>query len=102
MRRLRVLLLLPAALGGPLAGCASYQGTAAAFECPDGELKATFYATEPGTLTVERGGRTAFLTRQAAASGARYEGGGDSFWEHQGEARVRSNYGAEQACRKKE
>ena len=94
---LRLHWLLAALLGG----CASSQGTAVMFDCPGGELKATFYATEPGTLTVERGGRTAFLTQQAAASGSRYEGGGDSFWEHQGEARVRSNYGAEQTCRKK-
>ncbi len=86
-----------------LASCATYQGTTTVFECPGGggELKATFYSTEPATLTLERGGRTAFLTQQPAASGTRYEGGGDLFWEHQGEARVRSNYGAEQTCRKK-
>jgi len=96
--RIRSFLLIAALLGG----CASSQGTAVIFQCPGDELKATFYATEPGTVTVERGNRMAFLTQQPAASGTRYEGGGDSFWEHQGEARVRSNYGAEQTCRKKE
>jgi len=95
---LRPHLILVAALGG----CATYQGTTATFECPGGELKATFYATDPATLTVERADRTAFLTQQPAASGAKYQGAGDMLWEHQGEARVVWGYGQpEESCKKR-
>ena len=95
---LRFHMLIAALLGG----CASSQGSAVMFDCPSGELKATFYATEPGTLTIERGGRTAFLTQQPAASGTKYQGAGDLLWEHQGEARVVWGYGRpEETCRKR-
>lgn len=50
---------------------------------------ATFYATEPGTLILEHGQNAAELQQAPAASGSKYEGPDASFWEHQGEVRIR-------------
>ena len=52
------------------------------------EVVATFYATEPPTLIAERGDRSSFMLRVPSGSGAKYAGGDESFWEHQGEAMV--------------
>ncbi len=53
---------------------------------PANEVVVTFYATEPPTLIAERGDQVSFMTRERAASGAKYTGRNESFWEHQGEA----------------
>ncbi|MDQ2101689.1 MliC family protein [Azospirillum isscasi] len=68
---------------------------------PGNELVATFFETEPPTLIAERGDEASLMYGQPAASGARYQGRNESFWEHQGEARVTWGYGApEMTCRK--
>lgn len=58
------------------------------------ELTVTFFATEPASLIAERGDQSALMTQLPAASGTHYEGPNESFWEHQGEARVRWGFGA--------
>jgi uncharacterized protein len=58
------------------------------------ELAVTFFRTEPPTLIAERGDQTSLMFAQPAASGAKYQGRNESFWEHQGEARVSWGYGA--------
>ena len=55
---------------------------------PANEVVVTFYATDPPTLIAERGDQTSFMVRSPAASGAKYTGRNESFWEHQGEAMV--------------
>lgn len=52
------------------------------------------FATDPPTLIAERGDQTSPMCAQPAASGAKYQGRNESFWEHQGEARVTWGYGA--------
>ncbi|KAA1057306.1 MliC family protein [Azospirillum argentinense] len=65
------------------------------------ELTATFFETDPPTMIAERGDAVSLMVGQPAASGARYQGRNESFWEHQGEARVTWGYGApEMTCRK--
>ncbi|TWA60927.1 uncharacterized protein FBZ84_113126 [Azospirillum baldaniorum] len=65
------------------------------------ELTATFFETDPPTMIAERGDEVSLMVGQPAASGARYQGRNESFWEHQGEARVTWGYGApEMTCRK--
>ncbi|AWJ82388.1 hypothetical protein TSH58p_02375 (plasmid) [Azospirillum sp. TSH58] len=67
---------------------------------PGNELTATFFETEPPTMIAERGDAVSLMVGQPAASGARYQGRNESFWEHQGEARVTWGYGApEMTCR---
>lgn len=64
-------------------------------------LTATFFDTDPPTMIAERGDEVSLMVGQPAASGARYQGRNESFWEHQGEARVTWGYGAsEMTCRK--
>lgn len=60
------------------------------WQCSDGsEVRVTwFQATEPPSLIAERGDQTSLMTQEPAASGTRYQGRNESFWEHQGEARV--------------
>lgn len=60
------------------------------WRCDDGsEVVATFFnATEPPSLIAERGDQTSLMTQQPAASGSRYVGRNESYWEHQGEVRV--------------
>lgn len=68
---------------------------------PSNELTATFFETDPPTMIAERGDAVSLMVGQPAASGARYQGRNESFWEHQGEARVTWGYGApEMTCRK--
>lgn len=52
------------------------------------EMVITYFQTEPPSLIAERGDQRALMFVQPAASGARYQGRNESFWEHQGEARV--------------
>jgi len=62
----------------------------ARWRCEDGsEVAVAFFnATEPPSLIAERGDQSSLMTRQPAASGSRYTGRNESYWEHQGEARV--------------
>ncbi|WP_193161264.1 MliC family protein [Microbulbifer hainanensis] len=68
-----------------------------AFAC-DGnaanEVTVTYFETDPPTLIAERGDSVSLMYRQPAASGTRYQGRNESFWEHQGEARITWGYGA--------
>lgn len=63
---------------------------------PANEFVATFFATEPATAIVERGDSTSLMYSQPAASGAKYQGRNELFWEHQGEAMIRWGYQAEE------
>jgi heat shock protein HslJ len=56
------------------------------FECSGADgaaetLTATFYATEPGTLLLERAGQSRLAFRVRSGSGAKYEGANLLFWE---------------------
>jgi uncharacterized protein len=65
------------------------------------EVIATFYPTDPPTLIAERGDSVSLLYQVISGSGAKYEGGNELFWEHQGEAIIRWGYEApEMHCRK--
>jgi len=69
---------------------------------PASEITVNFFMTDPPTLIAERGDGISLMYRQPSASGARYKGRNESFWEHQGEARVTWGHGApEMICRKK-
>jgi len=75
-----------------------------AFAC-DGsranEIVATFFSTDPPTLIAERGDNVSVMYLEPSGSGARYRGRNESFWEHQGEARVTWGYCApEMRCRR--
>lgn len=61
-----------------------------AWRCSDGSevIVRHFPSTKPPSLMAERGDQTSLMTQAAAASGTRYVGRNESFWEHQGEARV--------------
>lgn len=63
---------------------------AARWRCDDrSEVTVSFFnATEPPSLIAERGDQSSLMTQQPAASGSRYQGRNESYWEHQGEARV--------------
>ncbi len=63
---------------------------------PAKEVTVTFYATEPPTLTAELGDSTSLMYAQPSASGSKYQGRNESFWEHQGEATVVWGYEAPQ------
>lgn len=61
------------------------------FHCGDSpadELIVTFYESDTPTLIAERGDSVSLMYQVRAASGSKYEGRNESFWEHQGEARV--------------
>lgn len=76
--------------------------TFACDDAPGSELIVNFFATEPPTLIAERGDSVSLMYRQPSASGTRYQGRNESFWEHQGEARVVWGYEApEIRCRKR-
>ncbi|AEY01389.1 lipoprotein [Oceanimonas sp. GK1] len=61
---------------------------------PANEVVVTFFDTEPATLIAEYGDRVSLMYAQPAASGSRYEGRNESFWEHQGEATIQWGYQA--------
>lgn len=63
---------------------------------PANELVTTFFETEPATMIAERGDRSILMFSVPSGSGAKYQGGDYSFWEHHGEARVTWGYGAEE------
>ncbi|MCB1909152.1 MAG: MliC family protein [Rhodocyclaceae bacterium] len=64
-------------------------------DAPDSELVVHYLATDPPSLIAERGDTTSLMVRQPSGSGARYQGGNESLWEHQGEATVQWGFGAE-------
>jgi len=66
---------------------------------PSNEVVATFFDTDPPTVIVERGDASSLMYRQPSASGAKYQGRNESFWEHHGEATVTWGYdGPELRC----
>jgi uncharacterized protein len=65
------------------------------------ELVVTFYPTDPATAIVERGDRSVLMFQQPSASGARYAGPNETFWDKGGEARVTWGYQAPaMSCRR--
>lgn len=68
---------------------------------PRNEIIVTFFETDPPTLIAERGDSVSLMYRQPAASGSKYQGRNETFWEHQGEAKVTWGFEApEMVCRK--
>lgn len=68
---------------------------------PSKQVVVTYFATEPPTASVEFGDSTSLMYLQPTASGARYAGQNESFWEHHGEARVVWGYQApEMTCQR--
>lgn len=68
-----------------------------AFACdgnPANEVVVTYFATEPSTMIAERGDSVALMFQQPAASGAKYQGRNETFWEHQGLASITWGYAA--------
>jgi uncharacterized protein len=61
---------------------------------PTNEVIATFFRTDPPTLVAERGDSVSLMYLQPSGSGARYRGRNETFWEHQGEARITWGHGA--------
>ncbi len=58
-----------------------------------------YFATEPPTLMAQSDGQTSLMFQERSASGSRYVGRNESFWEHQGEATIRWGYDApDQSC----
>jgi uncharacterized protein len=67
---------------------------------PANEVVATFFDTEPPTLIAERGDQTSFMVLQPSASGSKYQGRNETFWEKAGEAMVTWGYGSpEMRCK---
>lgn len=60
------------------------------------EVVATFFETDPATLIAERGDGVSLMFRQPSASGSKYQGRNEIFWEHQGEVLVTWGYRAPQ------
>lgn len=63
-------------------------------DTPAKEVAASFFSTEPPTAIVEFGDSSSLMYLQQTASGARYQGQNESFWEHHGEAVVVWGYEA--------
>ena len=76
------------------------------FECNGSSIKqltATFYQSDTPTLIAKYGDSESLMYSAVAASGAKYVGRNESFWEHQGEARVVWGYNTpEFVCKKAE
>jgi uncharacterized protein len=69
---------------------------------PKNEVVVTFFKTEPATLIAERGDQVSLMYLQPSASGIRYQGRNESYWEHHGEATITWGYGApEMRCKQK-
>jgi uncharacterized protein len=58
------------------------------------EIAVTFFETDPPTAIAERGDGVSLMYRQPSASGAKYEGRNESFWERGGEATIVWGQGA--------
>lgn len=61
---------------------------------PGNDIVVTYYSTDPPTLMARFRNRTSLMFLQVAASGAKYQGRNETFWEHHGEAWVTWGYGA--------
>jgi uncharacterized protein len=61
---------------------------------PGSEVVATFVQTQPPTLIAERGDQVALMYQQPSASGSKYQGRNEIWWEHQGEVLLTWGYGA--------
>jgi uncharacterized protein len=76
----------------------------ASFVCDDNRAKeviAMFFETDPPTLIAEYGDSVSLMYVQPSASGSRYQGSNEAYWEHQGEALITWDDGATQMhCRK--
>jgi uncharacterized protein len=69
---------------------------------PGNEVIATFFQTDPPTLIAKRGDRVSLMYLQPSGSGAKYQGGNESLWEHHGEAMITWGYGSpEMQCTRK-
>lgn len=65
------------------------------FRCADGaDIDVTYFETQPPSLIATRKGEQSLMRSAPAASGARYVGRNESFWEHQGEVRITWGYQA--------
>jgi uncharacterized protein len=61
---------------------------------PRNEVAVTFFKTDPPTLEAERGDQVSLMYLEPSASGSKYQGRNESFWEHQGEATIVWGYGS--------
>jgi uncharacterized protein len=61
---------------------------------PRNEVVITFFKTDPPALEAERGDQVSLMYLEPSASGSKYQGRNESFWEHQGEATIVWGYGA--------
>jgi uncharacterized protein len=69
---------------------------------PRNEVVVTFFKTDPPTLEAEYGDQVSLMYLEPSASGSKYQGRNESFWEHQGEATIVWGYGApEMHCLKR-
>jgi uncharacterized protein len=67
------------------------------FQCngnPADEVVVTFFKTEPSSLIADRGDSTSLMYQSISASGSKYEGQNELFWEHQGKATIRWGFEA--------
>lgn len=55
---------------------------------PADQVIVTFFQTDLPTLIAERGDSVSLMYQQPSASGTRYQGRNETFWEHQGEATI--------------
>jgi uncharacterized protein len=70
---------------------------------PANEVVVTFFRTDPPTLIAEYGDSVSMMYLQPSGSGAKYQGRNETFWEHQGEARIVWGYEApEMICSQKQ
>ena len=55
---------------------------------PTDEVIVKFFPTEPLSILAERAGQESFMILQETASGSKYQGRNEIFWDHQGKASV--------------
>lgn len=66
-------------------------------DAPRSEVIVTFFQTDPPTLIAKHGDSVSLMYLQPCASGARYQGRNETFWEHHGcEALITWGYGAKE------
>lgn len=58
------------------------------FSCGETDINITFHQSTPQTLVAIRGEAESLMYIAPSASGSKYESDNESFWEHQGEARI--------------
>lgn len=70
---------------------------------PGNPITVTFFnSTDPQTLIAARGDSSSLMFHEPSASGSRYRGRNESFWEHHGEALVTWGFDTEpMRCRKR-